>query len=320
VSRTAAPVMIGEHPAMHRLRAEIEQAALLDAPVLIEGRAGSGKEVAVELLHQRSGCRGQLVAVNVAALPDHLIESELFGSQRGAFTGAHADRPGLIEGAAGGTLFLDEAAELPLPLQVKLLRVLEGGAVRRVGATRDTRVRFRLVLSSQEPPASLVETGKWRDDFYYRVVGIHVRVPTLSEHLSDVPLLLNHFLAQLGRPPLRPHEDLTAVLLAYPWPGNVREVRRAVEQAAFRAGNGAVTGALLMDALSARLPAAPAIERRRPGRRLRDVEREHIELVLRDTGYDTTAAADILGLSVRALYRRFHALGIVPPRKRDRAG
>lgn len=193
--------MIGEHPAMHRLRAEIAQAALVDAPVVIEGKTGSGKEVAVELLHQRSGRAGQLVAVNVAALPEQLIESELFGSVRGAFTGAHADRPGLIEGAAEGTLFLDEAAELPLMLQVKLLRALEGGVIRRVGATRDTRIRFRLVLSSQEPPGSLVSAGKWRSDFYYRVAGIHLRVPALAEHVSDVPLLIDHFLAQLGRPP-----------------------------------------------------------------------------------------------------------------------
>lgn len=312
-------VMIGEHPVMHALRSSLERAARLSAPVLLEGATGTGKEVAVETLHGRSGRRGRLVAVNVAALPEHLIESELFGSTRGAFTGSVADRAGLLEEAGEGTLYLDEAAELPLSLQVKLLRVLENGVIRRVGGTKDWQVPFRLVLSTQESPADLVESGKWRADFYYRVASIGIRVPSLAEHVSDVPLLINHFLGMHGRPPL-PFTDGASALLRYHWPGNVREVKRTVERAVFHAGSEPVTEALLIGSLTSwSALGSSSHERRSGGRALRDIERDHIETVLRETGYDATAAAEILGLSSRALYRRFRLLGIRPPRKRARA-
>jgi DNA-binding NtrC family response regulator len=306
----AGCAFVGEHPLIRRLLDAVRRAAPLDVPVLIQGPTGVGKELITQRLHSGSGRTGRLVALNVASLPESLAESELFGSARGAFTDAHRDRTGVIEEAAGGTLYLDEAADLSLSLPAKLLRVLETGAVRMVGGARDRQVGFRLVLSTQEPVSSLIREGRWRADFYYRVAGISLDVPALSAHASDIPLLVDHFLTQLGRPVLS-LEDI-GVLGDYPWPGNVRELRRAVERAAFVAGDRLVTLQDLEDALlMLQVPrqAAPR-ERRLDSRKLRDLEREHIIMVLQETGGDTHAAAGILGLSRSQVYRRMQGLGI----------
>jgi DNA-binding NtrC family response regulator len=306
-----ADAFVGEHPVMLRLLDSVRRAAPLDAPVLIQGPTGAGKELVAQRLHTESGRPGGFVAVNVASLPEALAESELFGSARGAFTDAHRDRIGLVEEAAGGTLYLDEAADLPLKLQAKLLRVLEGGAVRQVGGTRDRLVDFRLVLSVQVPIGMLVEDGRWRADFYYRVAGIALAVPGLAEHPSDIPLLIDHFLRRLGRPPLKLNGP--GELAAWPWDGNVRELRRAVERAAFVAGLRAVSLDDIDAAVkSLQLPRVGGCDRRFHGRTLRDLEREHITAVLEETGGAVGPAASILGLSRSQVYRRMQALGIAP--------
>jgi DNA-binding NtrC family response regulator len=294
---------------MLRLLDSIRRAARLESPVLIQGPTGAGKELVAERLHAYSGRTGRLVALNVASLPDTLAESELFGSARGAFTDAHRDRTGLIEEAAGGTLYLDEAADLSSVLQAKLLRVLETGGVRMVGGTRDRQVRFRLVLSTQQPAGLLVKSGRWRPDFYYRVAGISLDVPALADRVSDIPLLLDHFLALVGRPPLC--LENVGLLGAYPWYGNVRELKRGVERAAFCAGERELTLADIHEAIAAlQVQKSVPVESRSQGRSLRDLQREHITAVLQETGGDTHAAAVILGLSRSQVYRRMQELGI----------
>lgn len=306
----AACAFVGAHPIVLRLLDAARRAAGLNVPVLIQGPTGVGKELIAQRLHAQSGRRGRLVALNVASLPELLAESELFGSARGAFTDAHRDRIGVVEEAAGGTLYLDEAAELSLSLQAKLLRVLETGAVRMVGGTRDRQVGFRLVLSTQQHAGLLVRSGRWRADFYYRVAGVSLEVPGLAERVSDIPLLLDHFLGLLGRPPL----DLQTlgVLSEYPWLGNVRELKRAVERAAFVAGDRSVTREDIEAAVAAlQVPTSgDGRERRAVPRSLRDLEREHILAVLEETGGSALAAAVILGLSRSQVYRRMQELGI----------
>jgi DNA-binding NtrC family response regulator len=301
---------IGSHPTMLRLLDAIRRAAALEIPVLIQGPTGAGKELVAQRLHAYSGRAGRLVALNVASLPTSLAESELFGAARGAFTDAQRDRSGLIEEAAGGTLFLDEAAELTPKLQSKLLRVIETGMLRRVGGNADRQVHFRLVLSTQQPAASLVTAGRWRADFYYRVAGISLDVPALAERISDIPLLLDHFLGLAGREPLA--LDGPGALGRYPWHGNVRELKRAVERAAFVAGDRSVTVEDVERALAElQVPKLlPNRDRRSAPRSLRDLEREHILAVLQETGGNATVAGTILGLSRSQVYRRMQELGI----------
>jgi transcriptional regulator with PAS, ATPase and Fis domain len=300
--------MIGNHPRMLHLYGDIRHAAPLDSPVLVEGATGTGKELVARAIHDLSRVPGPLIAVNVAELSETLAESELFGAVRGAYTGAASDRRGLVQAAAGGTLFLDEAGDLSVGLQAKLLRVLETGRVRQLGAAGDRQVQFRLLVSVQRPAAHLLADGRWRADFYYRVAGINLQVPPLFERLSDLPALTGHFLRELGRLPLSAG-DLEP-LEAYDWPGNVRELRRVLERAVHQARGGRVDADALARALR---PSALAQLPARTGTtvmRLRDVEREHITGVLRQVDGDARAAAALLGLSRSSLYRRLEILGL----------
>lgn len=301
--------LVGRHPAMLALFDRIRRAAHESLPVLIVGETGTGKELVAQALHKLSGTRGSLVTLNVAVLSDHLAEAELFGTVRGAFTGA-VDRPGLIEASSGGTLFLDEASELSLAIQARLLRALEYQTVRRVGARHEQQVRFRLLLSLQYPATELVARGVWRDDFCYRVNGIVLHMPPLRDRLEDVPHLVNHTLGRLGRAPI-PTGELGG-LYRHPWPGNVRELIRVVERAVFAAGDVPVTGWHLDVELEANTAGMPS-----PGSRVNQpsAERGYIEGVLREAG-NTKAAALALDLTIHQLYRRFKALGIIPPRRR----
>jgi DNA-binding NtrC family response regulator len=302
--------MVGRHASMLALFEDIRHAAPHHAPLLIEGPTGSGKELVARAAHELSGRRGALVAVNLSEIAEQLIESELYGVVRGAYTGAVADRRGLIEAAANGTLFLDEAGDLPLPVQSKLLRVLETERVRRLGGTAECPTSFRLVVSVQRPAAELVTAGRWRSDFFYRVAGLRLNVPALAERRSDLPLLANHFARGLGAPALA-DDDLDA-LQAHHWPGNVRELRRVLERAHYAARGRPLRGEDLCSAIDVVEPARPPVTR--PDQTLREslaeAERQHIEQVLARTGGDWRAATAVLGISKSTFYRRLDALGL----------
>lgn len=305
-----ARLIVGDHPSMRRLAEVVRRAAPLDTPVIVHGPTGAGKEHVAESLHRLSGRRGALVPVNVASLSESIADSELFGAMRGAYTGASADRPGLIAAAAEGTLLLDEAADLPVLVQAKLLRALDNGTLRPVGAATDRRVRFRLVLCIQDSAQELVASGRWRPDFYYRVAGLVVRVPPLAERVSDIPLLVQYFAAQHGLP-IQADADWERVM-HYSWPGNVRQLRRAVDRAVFQAPGEPVEPVAILEALADDLVVAGSgVERQCvPPTTLRDAERNHIATMLAQTAGDVAAAAMLLGLSRSQLYRKLQRFGL----------
>jgi DNA-binding NtrC family response regulator len=323
MSGLGGAAFIGEHPLMRKLAETIRRAAPLDTPVIIEGPTGSGKERVAELLHDLSGRGGKFIAVNVASLSDSIADSELFGALRGSYTGADADRRGLVTAAANGTLFLDEAADLSTAVQAKLLRVLDNGMLRPVGGAAPTRIRFRLVVSLQSPAVDLVVAGRWRSDFYYRAAGLLIRVPPLEARRSDIPLLIGAFLQEHGL--TAEWGESWAEVLAYPWPGNVRQLRRAVERAAFECSGSSVTAAALHravqveDRLDLRVPTSPSQSQPgpEPPTTLRDAIRDYITSVLTGMNGDTREAARALGLSRSQLYRKMEAFGI---RYQERGG
>ena len=228
--------MIGRSPAMAQMWASLEAAAASDAPVLIVGESGVGKELVARTIHERSRRRGRrFVPVNAAAIPEALAEAELFGAERGAFTGAAEARPGLIEEAHRGTLFLDEITEMPAALQPKLLRVLEDGNVRRVGGRVEMACDARLIAATNRAPHEAVAQGRLRHDLLYRIDVLRVDVPPLRARRDDVPALAAHFLAACGAREGEPSPGITdaalELLVAHDWPGNVRELRNAIERA-----------------------------------------------------------------------------------------
>lgn len=304
-SRPLHAELVGKHPSMVELRALITQVAPQEAPVVVEGPTGSGKELVVKLLHSLSGRRGRLVPVNVATLDNHLAESELFGAEKGAYTGAVERRDGLIHAAAEGTLFLDEAGDLAIPLQTKLLRALEDGGVRRVGAREEQQVRFRLVTCLQRSPAELARRGRWREDFMFRVSGVVITVPALVQRASDVPMLATYFLAQSGRPPLS--MELNAFLAHQPWPGNVRQLKRVIERAAVLAGVGEIALAHLERALRVDF----SVDAEQEQREVNEVELERARFQAALSAARTRGdAARLLGLSERTFYRHLRRLGL----------
>ena len=293
------PGFIGASRPMRELFALISRISRSTLPVLITGESGTGKERVARALHDASG-REPFVAVNCAALPENLLESELFGHVRGAFTGADRDRPGLFESAHGGTLLLDEIGELPPTLQPKLLRTLEDGVVRRVGATSERTVDVRLIAATNRDLEQRVRDGTFREDLFWRLNVLHVHVPPLRQRSADIPLLAEHFAD--GR---RIAPDAMALLSAYTWPGNVRELRNAIERAAALSTTGEVHAADLparvQEAARATTIVADAARRHLP---LRELEREYILEVLRSTGGNKTRAAELLGLDRKTLYRK----------------
>jgi DNA-binding NtrC family response regulator len=291
------PGLIGASRAMREVAARIVRVAGSPLPVLITGESGTGKELVARAVHQASG-RGALVAVNCAALPLDLLESELFGHQRGAFSGAVRDKPGLFEAAHGGTLFLDEIGDLPLALQPKLLRALESGEIRRLGSTSPQLVDTRVLAATNKDLAEEVRTGRFRQDLFWRLNVLSIRVPALRERVPDIPLLVEHFAA--GRPV---SAEAMARLTAHPWPGNVRELRNAIERAlAMRTGDSIeardlaelsteTTGGLLAGSIEQQVP-------------LRELERSYILMVLETVRGNKSRAAEILGLDRKTLYRK----------------
>jgi DNA-binding NtrC family response regulator len=219
-------------------------------PVLIEGPTGSGKELVAEALHRLSPrVRKPFVAINCAAIPEALLEAELFGHTRGAFTGAVQGRVGRIESADGGTLFLDEIGEMPLALQAKLLRFVECGELQRVGDNVTVKVNVRIIAATHRPLAQHTQSGSFRSDLYYRLAVFLIRTPSLADHAQDLPLLVEHFLQKMGRdePVKRLAPGALAKLAAHNWPGNVRELEHVLERAAILAGDDAVLTAREID-------------------------------------------------------------------------
>jgi two-component system response regulator PilR (NtrC family) len=313
--------LLGASPAMAQVRALIVKLARSQAPVHITGESGTGKELAARLIHAASPrAERPFVAVNCGAIPADLIESELFGHVKGSFTGAVADRPGLFQAADGGTLFLDEVADLPLLLQVKLLRAIQERAVRPVGATREVPVDVRLLSATHRDLAQLVAAGGFRQDLYYRINVIALRMPPLRELRDDVPALVQHLLARLaarqGVPPPALETAALRRLLEHPFPGNVRELENVLERAMALCESGRITVAdLALGGPADRGPAAgPAAssggEHGGLDEQLADLERQTILKALEETRWNRTAAARKLGMSFRQLRYRLEKLGL----------
>jgi len=309
--RVAGQELVAVSPPMVRIQALIGRVAGTDSPVLIEGESGTGKERVAVALHRESPRRdGPFIPVNCGAIPPDLLESEFFGHVRGAFSGAVADTLGLFRSADGGTLFLDEVAELPLALQVKLLRVLQEKEVRPVGSTTSHPVDARIVAATNRDLDRAVAEERFRRDLFYRLNVVRIRVPPLRERKEDVPALVTAFLRQLnaryGRDVRAVAPDAMAALLAYDFPGNVRELENALERA-YALGAAGEIGLADLPALGAG-PGAPGP----PGmaRSLAEVERELIRRALEAHGRSREQAARALGISPRTLYRRMKEHGL----------
>jgi two-component system, NtrC family, response regulator PilR len=312
------PRLIGQSSIMQQLREMIVRVARSQAPVHICGESGTGKELVARLIHE-SGARreGAFVAVNCGAIPTELMESELFGHKRGSFTGAVADKKGLVQSAEGGTLFLDEIADLPLHMQVKLLRVVQEKTVRAVGDAREEPVDVRILSATHKNLAELVAEGRFREDLFYRINVIELRVPALRERREDIADLAAVILRRLSRRMNTSVPELDAQALAalqvYAFPGNVRELENILERALTLSTGGIITAEHLRLRSDSRVdtehaaavPAAGAL-----GAQLEDIEREAIVKALEKTRYNKTAAAKLLGISFRALRYRVKKLGI----------
>ena len=290
----------GESRAMQIVRQRIRDFGRAEATVLIGGETGTGKELAARALHAASPrAAGPFVAINCAALPPELVESELFGSIRGAFTGAIHTRPGLFEAARGGTLLLDEIGELPRSAQAKLLRVLEAGSYRPLGAVREKQAEARVLAATNRDLAKLCASGEFRLDLYYRVAVLRIELPPLRERRADIPGLVQHFIARAGRPPQAIAPEAMARLLAHGWPGNVRELRSVVERMLLHADGGAESAF----EPEGWIETAPAAAPTRPG------SAESVRVLLEHRGR-LAAAAAALGVSPRTLQRRLRAGGL----------
>jgi DNA-binding NtrC family response regulator len=302
--------IIGQSEAMQRVLEITAQVADLPANVLIEGESGTGKELIARAIHQNSSrATGPFVAVNCAAIPENLLESELFGYVRGAFTDARKDRRGLFQEASGGILFLDEISEIPLGLQAKLLRLLEDKEVRPLGANHSEKIDARIVSASNRNLADQVQSGKFRQDLYYRLNVIRIELPALRQRSHDIPLLVNHFVqkfaAGANRKVDRVAADAMAALKAYEWPGNIRELEHTIERAVLL-GKGSVIG---MDDLPPAMAKTAELEILMDQGianhfTLADLEREYIGKVLASTQGKKTEAAKILGVDRTTLYRK----------------
>ncbi len=312
---TVGPRLLGASPAMQQLRELIGRVARSQAPVHIAGESGTGKELVAQLIHE-SGPRREapFVPVNCGAIPTELMESELFGHKRGSFTGAVADRKGLVQTADGGTLFLDEVADLPLHMQVKLLRVIQEKTVRPVGESRETAVDVRILSATHRDLASLVAEGLFREDLYYRVNVIEIRVPPLRARLEDVAELARAILARLAKRSRQPVPEIAAdamrLLATYHYPGNVRELENILERALTLSVDGPVTVKDI--AIRAGPTTSPAVD---VGDLALDAQVDHIQRdaiikALEQARYNKTAAAKLLGITFRALRYRIKKLGI----------
>ena len=319
------PRIVGEHPAMQAAAREMQRIAATDGTVLLLGESGTGKELFARAIHQLSlRAAKPMVAINCAAIPETLIENELFGHERGAFTGADSRRMGKFELAHGGTLFLDEIGELPLNVQSKLLRVLDEKLVERLGGTVPFRADIRVVTATNRNLEAAVQQNEFRSDLYYRLNVFPIHIPALRDRGDDVVLIAEHFLNRFrkerGKPRLKLAPDAIAALRAHSWPGNVRELQNVMERTSIlnegelhasdlglaahvRSTTGAAAGINNSDSLDGSLPEISA-------RAVETVERAKIEATLRECKWNKSGAAQRLGISYKTLLNKVHAYGL----------
>jgi two-component system, NtrC family, response regulator PilR len=317
-AKAAGHQLLGESPAMREARDMIYKLARSQAPVYISGESGSGKELAARLIHEQGARHDQpFVPVNCGAIPENLMESEFFGYKKGAFTGAEGDRDGFFQVAQGGTLFLDEVADLPLAMQVKLLRAIQEKRVRKVGATGEDPVDVRMICATHQNLTALVERGKFRQDLYFRLNVIELKMPSLKECREDIPALALSMLARMsaaGGSVLRLSKAAQALLAAYDFPGNVRELENILERAVALCGSDEIQPDDLRLTPPRQADEAAAAGKWPLQDYLDRVEREAILEALNQTRFNRTAAAKVLGITFRALRYRMERLGINEPR------
>lgn len=313
IDRSAGAHLVTENREMRGIVATLEQVAPTRAPVLLQGESGTGKTMFAKILHNNSTRRdGPFVKVNCAAIPETLIESELFGHVKGAFTGALNNRPGRFQAADGGTLFLDEISEIPLHLQPKLLTALEEQRFQMVGSDETVEVDIRVIAASNQDLGSMVEDGTFRADLYYRLGVFNLEVPTLRDRPEDIPLLIEHLCKTLvarGYPKnLQCTEEAMGKMLSYPWPGNIRELANAVEHAMILATDELVTTSCLPRHIREYQP--PGQRNPMSEEEILEVQRAEILSAIAEARGNRAEAARILGIDRSTLWRRMHRLGI----------
>src|SRR5436190_4315703 len=318
--RDGVPEIVGASPQIHAVLSMIGRLAASESPVLINGESGTGKELVARAVHLHSKRAARpFVSVNCGALPDTLLETELFGHKRGAFTGAVASRSGLLEAADGGTLFLDEIGEMSAAMQVRLLRTLDSGEVRRVGEERAFHVNVRVVAATNKDLSQEAAEGRFRWDLFYRVSTVIVTVPPLRERRDDVPLLVQHFIAPFIRAgkSLRFAPEAMARLQQYDWPGNIRELRNLIERLLILHEGEEIGMAMLpREFLKSATPAAAEAEPEGASGTLpslAEIERRHVERVLKATGWNKARAARVLEVDIKTLNKKIRDSGISRP-------
>jgi DNA-binding NtrC family response regulator len=315
-SESQEPEIIYSSAAMKELVAQAERAAKLDTTILITGESGTGKDVLARFIHSKSErAESPLIAVNCGALPESLFESEFFGHERGAFTGASGQRIGLIESADGSTLFLDEIGDMPLPTQVKLLHFLENGRFRRVGSTKEKKTDVRIVAATNRDLEDDINDGRFRADLFYRINVISLHVPPLRERREDIPTLVEHFFsryrARFNRPLLTLSANAQQQLYTYDWHGNIRELRNCIERAVVLAGEDVIDS--IQFSSKQKPQQQTEVQRITQTKQsllpLDEIERQHIMHVLAESGGNREKAATILGITARTLYRKLQEYG-----------
>lgn len=321
LSKSASATLLGESKAMVKVREMVEQVSKTKGTVLITGESGTGKEVVARLIHTSSAeCEKKFVAVNCAAIPENLIESELFGHKKGSFTGAVSDKDGLLKVASGGTVFLDEIGELPRGMQAKLLRVLQEREITPVGDTKPIKIDVRLIAATNMDLNLAVEKGDFRQDLFYRINVVHIRMPALREHAEDIPVLAQHFIdkytKEFSKKPRRLGNSAARRLMEYNWPGNVRELENAIERAIILSSTDSVLelADLPENFHGSQMDGGPGPHSDTSLLNLQmaiDVfTKHHIERVLTAVNNDKKEAAKVLGLGLSSLYRKLDDLSI----------
>jgi len=330
LNKAVSSDLIGNAPSIQKLRKQITKLARSQAPVHIQGESGSGKEVVARLIHHNGPrAAGNFVAVNCGAIPPDLMESELFGHIKGSFTGATADKPGLFQAAAGGTLFLDEVADLPISMQVKLLRAIQEKAVRPVGSNEETATDVRLLSATHKDLVAEIDAGRFRNDLFYRINVIDLHVPSLRERAEDLPQLARTILERIAseqeEEKLRLDDSAIEALSNYSFPGNVRELENILERALALSDGDLITAEdLQFSSTSSRNPTTRARESDKEGKHtwseeeaygdiegyLDEMEKQILSKALEDSRWNKTATAKLLGISFRSLRYRLKKLGL----------